>query len=160
MCLKFVDWERVKVAFTTQYRHLCGWCRSRTDGTKTLQSDLWFFSWVCGIPLSCPFPLTLYHRIPSFNNPETESFWKKCGKRRKCWSPAFSPFFTMFSTISNEENIILFTWNLSSANAFNFVETKIMSFGKELTLYHTIPTFNNPEKEAFRIHWGERRKCW
>ena len=27
-------------------------------------------------------------------------------------------------------------------------------------LYHTIPTFNNPEKVAFRKHFGKRRKCW
>ena len=28
------------------------------------------------------------------------------------------------------------------------------------TFYHTIPTFNDPEKEAFRKHCGKRRKCW
>ena len=28
-----------------------------------------------------------------------ESFGKHCGKRRKCWLPAFSPFPTVFSTI-------------------------------------------------------------
>ena len=30
----------------------------------------------------------------------------------------------------------------------------------ELTLYHTIPTFIDPEKEAFWKHWGKSRKCW
>ena len=29
-----------------------------------------------------------------------------------------------------------------------------------LTLYHTIPTFNDPEKEGFRKHCGKKRKCW
>ena len=29
--------------------------------------------------------LTLYHTIPTFNNSEKETFWKHCGKRRKCW---------------------------------------------------------------------------
>ena len=29
-----------------------------------------------------------------------------------------------------------------------------------LTLYHTIPTFNDPEKEALWKHWGKRRKHW
>ena len=43
--------------------------------------------------------LTLYHTIPIFNNLEKEAFWKQCGKRRKCWKPAFSPFPTMFSTL-------------------------------------------------------------
>ena len=33
---------------------------------------------------------------------------------------------------------------LSSANAFNLVETKILSFGKELTLYQLIPSFIDP----------------
>ena len=27
--------------------------------------------------------LALYHIIPTFNDPEIESFWKQCGKRRK-----------------------------------------------------------------------------
>ena len=29
-----------------------------------------------------------------------------------------------------------------------------------LTFYHTIPTFNHPEKKAFRKHCGKMRKCW
>ena len=29
-----------------------------------------------------------------------------------------------------------------------------------LTFYHTIPTSNNPEEEAFAQHCGKRRKCW
>ena len=29
-----------------------------------------------------------------------------------------------------------------------------------LILYHRIPNFNDPEKEAFRKHSGKRRKCW
>ena len=37
---------------------------------------------------------------------------------------------------------------LYSANAFNADEFKNLLLGKELTLYHTIPTFNDPEKEA------------
>ena len=31
---------------------------------------------------------------------------------------------------------------------------------KNLTLYHTIPTFNDPKEEGFGKHRGERRKCW
>ena len=37
--------------------------------------------------------LTLYHTITTVNDPETEGFWK----------PAFSPFPTMFSTLSNKK---------------------------------------------------------
>ena len=39
--------------------------------------------------------LTFYHTIPTFKRKR-----KHCGKRRKCWSPAFSPFPTVFSTLS------------------------------------------------------------
>ena len=44
--------------------------------------------------------LTLYHTIPNFNDPEEIGFGKHCGKRRTCWSPACSPFPTVFSTLS------------------------------------------------------------
>ena len=39
-----------------------------------------------------------YHTIPTFNDPKEEGFGKHCGKRRKCWLLAFSPFPTVFST--------------------------------------------------------------
>ena len=45
----------------------------------------------------CPI-LTLYHTIPTFNDPAKTACRKHCGKRRKCWIPAFSPFPAMFST--------------------------------------------------------------
>ena len=78
---------------------------------------------------------TLYHTIPTFNNPDKESFCKHCGKRRKCWLPAFSPFPSMFSTISTKtEMIILAKLNLFSANAFSLVKAKVLSSGKELKL--------------------------
>ena len=51
--------------------------------------------------------LTLYHTIRTFNDPKEEGFGKHCGKRRKCWQPAFSPFPTVFSTLSKREIIIL-----------------------------------------------------
>ena len=51
---------------------------------------------------------------------------------------AFSSFPTMFSTLSKGEIIILATFNLPSAYAFNLNQSKILLFGKELTLYHTI----------------------
>ena len=43
--------------------------------------------------------LSLYHTIPTFNDREEKTFGKHYGKRRKCWSPAFSPFPIMFSTL-------------------------------------------------------------
>ena len=33
-------------------------------------------------------------------------------------------------------------------------------FGKGLTLYHTILTFNDAEEEGFGKHCGKRRTCW
>ena len=76
--------------------------------------------------------LTLYHTILTFNDPEKEGFCKHCGKRRKCWLPAFSPFPAIISTLTKTEIFILATLNLSSANALNLDHSKILSFGKEL----------------------------
>ena len=42
-------------------------------------------------------PHNPYHTIPTFNKPKSEGFRNYCGKRRKCWKPAFSPFSTIFS---------------------------------------------------------------
>ena len=37
----------------------------------------------------------------------------------------------------------------------------IMSLQQQnLTLYHTIPTLNDPGKKAFRQHCEKRRKSW
>ena len=73
------------------------------------------------------YHLTHYHTIPTFNE---EGFGKHSGKRRKCWIPAFSPFPTVFSTLSRREIIILTTSILSSANASNLNQVKILLFGK------------------------------
>ena len=77
------------------------------------------------------FSLTLYHTIPTFNDPKKESFWKHCGKWTKCWLPAFFPFATMFSTLSKTYFSFWATFSLSSANALNLDSSKIVSFGKE-----------------------------
>ena len=47
-----------------------------------------------------------YLTIPTLA-PEEEGFGKHLGKRRKCWKPAFSPFPTVFSTLSKRDIIIL-----------------------------------------------------
>ena len=60
---------------------------------------------------------------------------------------SISPFPTKFTTLSKSEVVVLATSNLLFANAFNVVKAKILSFGTDLILYHTIPTFNN-RKEA------------
>ena len=53
----------------------------------------------------------------------------------------------MFSTLLKTEIIFLETLNLSSANAFNLEEGKILLFGKELTLHDRILCFQDPGKE-------------
>ena len=76
---------------------------------------------------------TLYHAIPTSNNPIDQGFGKLCRKRRKCWYTAFFPFPTVFSTWSKREIIILAMFNLSHLQMLG--HTKILSFGKELTLF-------------------------
>ena len=83
--------------------------------------------------------LTLYHTIPTINDPLKEAFWKQCGKRRKCWWPAFSPFPTMFSTLLKTKFNIRLHY-LVAANDFNLDQTQVIAFGKEL---------NNSEEEGF-----------
>ena len=98
-------------------------------------SVIWIVkTWAC--------TLTLYHTIPTFNNPKEEGFGKHCGKSRKCWKPAFSTFPTVFSTtLSKRENVMTATCNMSSANASSLVLSKNLSFGKELTLSQTSPVY-------------------
>ena len=73
-----------------------------------------------------------YHTIPIFDAPEKEAFRKHCGKRRKCWLPAFSPFPTMFSTLHNTNFKFSVTFILSPGNAFNLEQVRILSFGNGL----------------------------
>ena len=46
---------------------------------------------------------------------------------------AIFPLSTMFSTLSKKEIIIFVSFNLSSANAFNLIWSKILSCGNGLT---------------------------
>ena len=73
---------------------------------------------------------TLDHTIPTFNDFDKEAFWKHCEKKRKCFSQAFSPFPTMFSTIPK----VNFNFHviLISSSAFISHEFKILLFGIEL----------------------------
>ena len=52
------------------------------------------------------------------------------GKGENAGKPAFSPFPMVFYTLPKREIVILATYSLSSANAFNLVSSKISSFGK------------------------------
>ena len=88
--------------------------------------------------------LTFHHTILTFNDTE-EAFWKH-GGRRKCWKPVFSPFPTMFPTLPISNFNFSFTFILSSANAFNMDQSKILLFGKGLITL-TIPL--SPVMKAF-----------
>ena len=75
--------------------------------------------------------LPLYQKNSDFfNDAEEEGFRKHCGKRRKCWQPAFSPFPTMFSNLQGTNFVIYAIFKMSSANAFNSDQSKIFCLGK------------------------------
>ena len=61
---------------------------------------------------------------------------------------AFSPFPQCF-LCPKQISIFWVTFLSSSANAFNLYWFEILSICKELTFFHTFPTLNDLEKEAF-----------
>ena len=75
-------------------------------------------------------------------NCERECFSKKTWweKEKKYWYPAFSPSptvpnpaFSPSTTVPNHTKIIIqATFNFSSLTTINLVQSKLMSFGKEL----------------------------
>ena len=111
--------------------------------------------------------LTLYHTIPTFNDPEEETFGKHCGKRRRMLVTSF--FSSSHNGFSPYRNISIFEsclfCRLQMLSILDCAE--ILLFGKEfymgffakvLTLYHTLRTFNDPEEETFGKHCGKRRR--
>ena len=90
------------------------------------------------VSIFSPFPkmfLTLSYKILTFIDPIIRGLLKTLWEKEK-W-PAFSSSPTIFSILSQREIIILAAFNLSSANAFNLVQSKISLFGKELSLSQT-----------------------
>ena len=75
--------------------------------------------------------LTINHTILTLNDLEKKPF-ENSGNRKKCKWPAFSSFTIMFLTLSKTKIIIFANLILSSANAFNLDQSKILSFSKEL----------------------------
>ena len=67
------------------------------------------------------------------------------GKGENAGNLHFLVFPHNVSTRTKTKTIILETLTLSSASALNFVLSPKLSFGKVLTFYHTIPTFNDPK---------------
>ena len=63
---------------------------------------------------------TLYHTILTFNYLKMEPFGKHCGKRRKCWLSAFSPFPTMFCILPKSNFNFSATFDLFVCMCFQF----------------------------------------
>ena len=77
------------------------------------------------------------------------------GKGKNAGNQHFLLFPTMFSPLPKTIFIFSVMFTLSSANAFNLDQSKIFSFGKELTIYNIISAFNDLKKEAF-VEKGEK----
>ena len=114
-CLKCVAWERVNIL--TSYTLLKSF-------TKQLH-----------------FRLIQFQRCWDVNPfPNNDTFWRLWEKsllealweEEKLLVQAISPFPTMFSTLPKTEIIIFVIFNLSSANAFNLVWSKILLCGNGL----------------------------
>ena len=90
-----------------------------TSGCKVMRKD------------SCS--LTLYHTIPTFNDPKKKTLENTVGKGENAGNQHFL-LFPLFSTLSEREIIILATFNLLSVNAFNLVTSKNCLFGKGFKL--------------------------
>ena len=76
---------------------------------------------------------------------------KHCGKRRKCWFPAFSPFPTMFSkassTMSLKVGIVWSRANIGPADRVlalsklkAFADDKIKCYQKHYLVFHRVET--------------------
>ena len=75
--------------------------------------------------------LTLYHTIPTFNNPKEEDFFENIvGKAENAGNHLFLHFPQCFLPCQRQKS--LFQQHSSSTNAINLVKAKILSFDKEL----------------------------
>ena len=72
------------------------------------------------------------HIIPTFNDPKEEGFRKLRGKRRNAGNQIFFLFPQCFLLYQKKNLSFLATFYLSSANSFNLVMSKSLSFGKGL----------------------------
>ena len=81
-----------------------------------------------------PIKLTHSHLLMGLARSLLKTLWEK----EKLLVQAISPSPTMFSTLSVTEIIILVTFDLSSANTFHLVWSKILSCGNGLTFDYEI----------------------
>ena len=86
-----------------------------------------------------------------FDRTGKRSLLKTLWEKNSLLVQAISPFPTMFSTLSKTEIIIFVTFNLSSANAFNLVCSKILLCGNGL---------KNPYLFTKQQHFGHDQISW
>ena len=89
-----------------------------------------------------------------FNDPEKEAFWKHCGKRRKCWLPAFFSF-SHYVFYPFQKEFCIFKLHLFCRLSIR-TRQKICRL---LTHSHTMTPFDTSGKQAFWKHCGKRRTC-
>ena len=100
---------------------------------------------------------------------------ERISRQIKDISQAMEFIFERIENIVEKEKILIANIFSLSHSLLSFRDTKLYNgFYKHLinrlqilsrwtmayTLYRTIPTFNDPQKEMFRKHCGKRRKCW
>ena len=105
--------------------------------------------------------LSLYNTIPTFNDLETECFWKHCGKRRKCWGT---------SILSFSQNVFSHTkggnhyWSNIKFCCMEMLlvysrQKSCCLVKEELTHYHTMPHFDALKIYSCGKHCEKRRNC-
>ena len=102
--------------------------------------------------------LTLYHTIPTFNDPKKDSFGKHWEKEKMLVTNIFSFSRSLFYSIKERNHLILIIFSLSSAKAFNLNKSNLLTFGKELTLSQTIPGFYVSSVKVFLKTQWEKEK--
>ena len=81
--------------------------------------------------------LTLYHIIKTFNAPDEKSLLKTLWEKEKMLVTSIFSFFHIFNPMKDEFCV---SSNIVICQCFTYQQFKFCG----LTLYHTIPTFNDP----------------
>ena len=88
---------------------------------------------------------------PEFKQPQNRILLKTLWEQEKMLVTSIFSFSHNVSYPSQNKFQISAKFDLLSANASNLDQSKYFSFGKELTLYDTIPRLNDPEKEGHSV---------
>ena len=87
--------------------------------------------------------------MPHFDALKIYSCGKHFEKRRNSLKQAIAHFLSMFSTLSDAYFKFQMRFKMSSAIRFYLDQSKILSSGNGLTLYHTMTTFDALEEKAY-----------